>query len=295
MHTSSATQLQLDVPPHAPGNGSHTVGNTPSPSFVTQNCSGPQNSQPGTTSHSADGTHFPVQHSGVVSGSVPSGQSGVGASHTTFDWSQLSRSVSHTPSRHTAASTPNSEHSGCLHSFSQLATSSSTGTPSHAQQSLCSLQSASTSHSGPAGSPVVVDASVVVPGSLVDPVTSVVPGSLVGPAVVLASLVVVPGGVVVPGPVVPAVPPPVVGSPPVSVGPPLADDELPGSPLDSSPDPPPPGLHARRRMKTQLLKVRLRMPQAYHSPTPARERRPPPPARATSAYAVLSTSSSSRR
>lgn len=112
MHTRSATQLQLDTPPQLGGIGSHTIGKNPFPLFCTHIDPSAQYVQSGTTSHSAAGTQLPVQQVGVVSGSVPSGQSGVGASHSTAAWSQLNRSVSHTPNRHTAFSTPNSSHSG---------------------------------------------------------------------------------------------------------------------------------------------------------------------------------------
>lgn len=111
-HTSSPTQLQLDTPPQPGGIGSHTVGATGFPIFCTHIEPSAQYVQSGTTSHSAAGTQSPVQQVGVVSGSCPSGQSGVGPSHSIPAWSQPSRSASHTPNRHTAFSTPYSEHSG---------------------------------------------------------------------------------------------------------------------------------------------------------------------------------------
>jgi hypothetical protein len=152
-----------------------------------------------------------------------------------------------------------------MHSFSHIPGSSSFGTPSHTQQSDCSLQSASTSHSGSLDPPVVVDPSVVI-GSLV--IGSLVAGSVVTGSLVIGSLVDVVVVVVIIGPLVGSA---VVASlpTPVSVTP-GPDDPVEldpgGSPVDPS-SAPPPGLHARRMREQPKARV-MRMAHAYHEPRP---------------------------
>jgi hypothetical protein len=213
-HTSDPMQSHDAVPPQAAGIGSqrgHPCG--PNATSCTHTVPSGHSAHSGTTSHSAAGTHFPVQHAGDVSATSPAGHGGGSESHATLLPSQLSRSVWHTPNRHIAFSTPYSEHFACLHCISQSVGFSPTGTPSHAQQSLCSLQSPSTAHAS-APPPVVSDPPPVDPPPVVPP-----PPVVSDPVVALAPVVVTPPELdpsLVPTdpPVVPLpVAPPVVTSP----------------------------------------------------------------------------------
>lgn len=208
-HTSDPMQSHDAVPPQAAGIGSqrgHPCG--PNATSCTHTVPSGHSAHSGTTSHSAAGTHFPVQHAGDVSATSPTGHGGGSESHATLLPSQLSRSVWHTPNRHIAFSTPYSEHFACLHCMSQSVGFSPTGTPSHAQQSLCSLQSPSTAHAS-APPPVVSDPPVDPPPVVSDPVVALDP--LVPPPELPADPSLVPPD----PPVVPPDPPvaPVVTSP----------------------------------------------------------------------------------
>lgn len=161
VHTSPM-HAQLAVPLHAAGTGSQRgQGGSPNEPSCTHTVPAGHSAQSGTTSHSAAGTHLPVQHASDVSARNPSGHGGGSASQATLLPSQLSRFGRHTPSRHSTASTPYSEHFVCSHSIGQAGVMSASGTASHTQQSLNGLQSAGPAHS-PASPPPVVSGPLVV-------------------------------------------------------------------------------------------------------------------------------------
>ena len=213
-HTSDPMQSHDAVPPQAAGIGSqrgHPCG--PNATSCTHTVPSGHSAHSGTTSHSAAGTHFPVQHAGDVSATSPTGHGGGSESHATLLPSQLSRSVWHTPNRHIAFSTPYSEHFACLHCISQSPGLTPAGIPSHVQQSLCSMQSPSTAHAS-APPPVVSAPPPVVPPPVDPPPVVITPVIPPVPPVAPLELASSP---VVSAPVVTPVPP---------VAPPVASPEL---------------------------------------------------------------------
>ena len=230
VHTRSPMHAQLAFPLQAAGTGSQRGQPCgPNATSCTHTVPSGHSAQSGTTSHSAAGTHLPVQHAGVVSARNPSGHGGGSASQATLLASQLSRSVRHTPNRHSTASTPYSEHFACLHSIGHAGVMSSSGTPSHEQQSLWSLQSAGPAHS-PGSPPPVVSGPLVCGPVVVVPTPEV---AVSEPPPVVSDPPV--AGPLLAAPDVSDPPPPVVS--PALVAPPVADSV---AAAVASPELPPP-------------------------------------------------------